>query len=30
VDFGGSEPILAVGNHESPDRVGPAICAALS
>ena len=30
VDFGASEPILAVGNHESPDRVGPAICAALS
>lgn len=30
VSFGGSEPLLAVGNHESPDRVGPAICAALS
>ena len=30
VDFVGSQPILAVGNHESPDRVGPAICAALS
>ena len=30
VDFGANEPILAVGNHESPDRVGPAICAALS
>jgi len=30
VDFGGSEPIMAVGHHEGPDRVGPAICAALS
>ena len=30
VDFDGDDPILAVGHHQGPDLVGPAVCAALS
>jgi len=29
VDFGTNEPVLAVGHHQGPDKVGPAVCAAL-
>jgi hypothetical protein len=31
VDFDGTtDPILAVGHHQGPDKVGPAVCASLS